>query len=103
MRRPEGSPAHKAGIAVQAARHIDGKDRNTLLRDMADDLGGRSLHVAGKPGAEDRVDDERCAFRSIRGEGIDGACPAMGRLGGIALEAFARTHEEDRDLPAPVA
>ena len=59
VRRANGNAAHDARVAVQPARDVDGEDRHSARVHALDHTRQRRLDVAGKPDAQQPVDDER--------------------------------------------
>ncbi len=50
-------PHHRARVAMNTARHIDGQTRRACFVDRVDHLPGDALNRPGKPGAEQSIDD----------------------------------------------
>ncbi len=92
---------HARGIAMQAARHVDGDDRRVRFVDGPGERGVRTFQRTRKPRAEQRIDDER--LRGCRLEVADGfrrTVPAPRHLARVALQSLSVQGREHGDGPA---
>jgi hypothetical protein len=95
-----GDAAHGAAGAVDAARHVDGDDRQAARREAGDDVARQPVDRAAEAGPEQGVDHEADLGGERRRQGLDGAVPARGVARGVAGERVRGAEQEEADRPA---
>ena len=99
-RRPDGSPAHGAGVAVDAGRHVDGEDRPARRVEALDDAAAADLEITVEAAAEQGVDDEPGPRRRDRVGGDERAAPFGEGARRVAAHALGRAEQRNGDLVA---
>jgi len=82
-----GGAEDRAGVAMHAARDVDGEAGQPPVGDDVDQPPGHPVQGAGEPGAEQRIDHHGIAIEDRRIERSDIA-PALRRAAGVALESL---------------
>ena len=82
-----------APIAREAARHVDGDQRQPTPGDFPQQIAGGAVHGPSEPGAEKRIDDQRGALEQRRRELLHLAPPKRGMVRGLAPKPIARAEQ----------
>ncbi len=88
-----------AGVAVQAARHVDGDNRQSGTVHLFNQSGRHALDRAREPRAEHGVDHERAIAKQVERCRLDRPSPLARRPGCIPLER--RAFAEQRQAHGP--
>src|SRR5260370_15305422 len=94
----DGDAHDGPGVAVDAARQVDGKDWRAVGIDRLDQVARIALHEPTKTGTEQRIDDQRRPAYRLGIERQHRILPSAGRQGRISLQAVALAQQDDRDL-----
>ena len=99
----DGAGEHLTGLSIDAGGNVYGKDFGIGFIDAVDGLGKNALGCAGKPRAEDAVDDDVIVFRKrvqryLRDVKVFADASVFER---VALELFNGGKGQDVRLDAP--
>jgi hypothetical protein len=90
---------HFAGVAQQAARNIDGNDRQSPPGCGSQGFRSGSLERAAKPGAEDRVHHELRPIEYSWCQRFDDPAPTLRVMTRLARRMVARAEQGDTNGP----
>ncbi len=91
---------HRPGIAVDAARQIDGEGRRAVGIDRLDHVVRLALDGTVEAGAEQGIDDQCRLADRLRVERLYRIFPSPRCGCGVALQAVALAQQDDRNLAA---
>ena len=97
------NPENPAGIAMDPARHVDGDDGRSPLVHCVHHRAGDAVERPGKPGAEERIDDQPAVVQQRGRHRLDRTVPSVGHHRRVALEHGALGQQSEADRPAGAA
>ena len=89
-----------AGIALEAARHVDRNDRQSPAGFGSQSFRSRSLERTAEAGSKNGIDHQLGPVEHRRRQQFDGAAPVLRMVPGFTCKMIALAEQGDADRPA---